>query len=298
MWEYEVRKLLQVKGKLDIFLSHDWPRGVANCGHCDRFNLFKLKPFFKDEIMRDELGSPAAAQLCNRLRPSYWFSAHFHVKFPALIHHSKSVSEHTVTARRGEVEGVGQQGDYTKFLALDKCLPRREYLQILDFPDTESPKEFQYDVEWLAILKKLHAEMPMDRRQVSCQTDASSCQGVSQDEMAWVSQKLDGISNHIIPTNFQPVAPAQGPYRAGGCMREAHYVNPQTIDTLTLLDLPYLLDFRHLQQQPPNSHHQNTFNGMTQSAPQHQQQQDENPEEIDIDIDIGDDVGNPEEIEI
>jgi hypothetical protein len=37
---------------------------------------------------------------------------------------------------------------------------------------------------------------------------------------------------------------------------------------------------------------------MTQSAPQHQQQQDENPEEIDIDIDIGDDVGNPEEIEI
>jgi hypothetical protein len=81
-------------------------------------------------------------------------------------------------------------------------------------------------------------------------------------------------------------------------MREAHYVNPQTIDTLTLLDLPYLLDFRHLQQQPPNSHHQNTFNGMTQSAPQHQQQQDENPEEIDIDIDIGDDVGNPEEIEI
>jgi lariat debranching enzyme len=175
--EYEVRKLLQVKGKLDIFLSHDWPRGVANCRHCDRFNLFKLKPFFKDEIMRDELGSPAAAQLCNRLRPSYWFSAHLHVKFPALIHHSKSVSEHTVTARRGEVEGVGQQGDYTKFLALDKCLPRREYLQILDFPDTESPKEFQYDVEWLAILKKLHAEMPMDRRQVSCQTDASSCQG-------------------------------------------------------------------------------------------------------------------------
>ena len=81
-------------------------------------------------------------------------------------------------------------------------------------------------------------------------------------------------------------------------MREAHYVNPQTIDTLRLLDLPYLLDFRHHQQQPPNSHHQNTFNGMMQSAPQQQQQQDENPEEIDIGIDLGDDVGNPEEIEI
>ena len=81
--------------------------------------------------MRDELGSPAAAQLCNRLRPSYWFSAHYHVKFPALIHHSKSMSEHTVTAREGESEKVGQQQEgHTKFLALDKCLPRREYLQV------------------------------------------------------------------------------------------------------------------------------------------------------------------------
>ena len=79
-------------------------------------------------------------------------------------------------------------------------------------------------------------------------------------------------------------------------MREAHYVNPQTLDTLRLLELPYVLDLRHHQQQQPSNRHQGNFNGGMHSA-QQQQQQDENPEEIDIDLDE-DDVGNPEEIEI
>ena len=143
--EYEVRKLLQVKGKLDVFLSHDWPRGVANSGQCDRDNLLRRKPYFKEEIFRDELGSPAAAQLCNRLKPSYWFSAHFHVKFPAIINHdSTHVSEYTL-ARDSNLQQQKQQQQQrqkesdsgqkecpccTKFLALDKCLPHRDFLQV------------------------------------------------------------------------------------------------------------------------------------------------------------------------
>jgi lariat debranching enzyme len=47
--------------------------------------------------------SPQGEQLLRELQPDYWFAAHMHVKFPALVAHSG--------------------GRATRFLALDKCLP-------------------------------------------------------------------------------------------------------------------------------------------------------------------------------
>lgn len=42
----------------------------------------------------------------------------------------------------------------TKFLALDKCLPRRRHLQILDLPiEYDGDKLLKYDAEWLAVLR-------------------------------------------------------------------------------------------------------------------------------------------------
>lgn len=144
--EYEVFKLSQVKEPIDIFLSHDWPRGIYHFG--DKARLLRQKSFFASEIANDELGSVAAQHLLLTLQPKYWFSAHLHVKFAALLNHPSGTS--------------------TRFLALDKCLPGRDFLQILDIdPSSSDPLlterdehgayRFFYDEEWLSILK---ASMP------------------------------------------------------------------------------------------------------------------------------------------
>jgi len=134
---YHVRSCDVAKLKLlsdvpmDIFLSHDWPKNIYNYGDAEQ--LMRFKPFLRDEIERGELGSNAAEDLLNCLKPKYWFSAHMHAKFSAIVQHENSTS--------------------TKFLALDKCLPKRNFLQILDISDATDDFLLKYDPYWLSILK-------------------------------------------------------------------------------------------------------------------------------------------------
>lgn len=134
--EYEVFKLSQIEDPIDIFLSHDWPTGIYHFGNEKK--LLKQKPFFSQEIQNDSLGSTASQHLMLLLKPKYWFSAHLHVKFAALFKHSNQME--------------------TKFLALDKCLPGRDFLQIIDVTpkNTNQEKEFYYDPEWISILRATH----------------------------------------------------------------------------------------------------------------------------------------------
>ncbi|KMQ90935.1 lariat debranching enzyme, partial [Lasius niger] len=128
----EVFRLKQLSGKIDIFLSHDWPAGVTKYG--DEDTLLRRKPFFKDDIESNTLGSPPGMELLERLYPSYWFSAHLHCKFAALV-----------------PEKGGAR--VTKFLALDKCLPKRKFLQVLEVRSQEDGSiKLDYDLEWLTIL--------------------------------------------------------------------------------------------------------------------------------------------------
>ena len=152
--EFEVFKLLQYTGEIDIMLSHDWPRGIANYGN--KSLLCSKKKFLKEEIDNESLGSPPAEKLLFALQPKYWFSAHLHVKFPAVVTH--------------------EQGNTTKFLALDKCLPHRDYMQVLDFPQRPpctSNTLLCYDPVWLSIVKSTTALMNVSRNTVSMPRDNS-----------------------------------------------------------------------------------------------------------------------------
>ena len=132
----EIFRLKQLaRNPPDVLLSHDWPSGIHNYG--DTRGLLRRKKHFQDDIRNDRLGSRPTAEVLNVIKPRYAFAAHLHVKFSA-------VKEH-------------EDGKVTKFLALDKCLPHRPFLQIVDISsdDGDEPKDlvFEHDPEWLAILK-------------------------------------------------------------------------------------------------------------------------------------------------
>ena len=197
--------------------------------------------------------------------------------------------------------------------------------------------------------------MPLDNKRVRFETEIASCQGkafifffftilnkyifsyfkclylyffliwgkgVSPDELAWVSEKLQGTDN-LIPVssmkasmvlffqlssifsgqtdvfcqsnqnNFQCTAPPQREFETAQSERKTfHHANPQTLALLNILELPYVLDFGAIEQEEV----------ITYVA----ERDVDNPEEINIDdndvnpeeIHIDDDDVNPEEIEI
>lgn len=86
--ELDTRKLLSLRSQVDIGLSHDWPQGIEMFG--DHRWLFKSKSGFLADSQSGRLGSVAAKQCLERLRPPYWFSAHLHTKFGAIVHHGET----------------------------------------------------------------------------------------------------------------------------------------------------------------------------------------------------------------
>ena len=173
-----------------IVMSHDWPTNIHRFG--DSRWLLNRKAHFKDDIERGELGSQPAEMLLNKLRPQYWFSAHLHVKFAAYVEHDSSEKAEEQEGeialddsdegdkgdkRRGAESESGQvKGEQvarnasttTRFLALDKCLPHRDFLQVLDVEKDEHvpySDELCYDAQWLAITKTLHPHLSITLRQ-------------------------------------------------------------------------------------------------------------------------------------
>ncbi|EYU30664.1 hypothetical protein ABFS82_11G057600 [Erythranthe guttata] len=215
--EYDVHKLMQVQEPIDIFLTHDWPVGITD--HGDSEKLIRQKPHFTQEVMEGRLGSRAAADLMAKLRPSHWFSAHLHCKFSALVQH-------------------GNNGPVTKFLALDKCLPGRKFLQVIEIESGAGPFDLQYDEEWLAVTKKFTPIFPRTRMRANfsdAKLNIEECR-------RFVRNKLQTRGSK--PFEFVRTAPCHNPSQsvANNNFSSGHCRNPQSEALLQLLELQYCLD--------------------------------------------------------
>ncbi|KAG2239889.1 hypothetical protein Bca52824_091248 [Brassica carinata] len=206
-----IKSLMQLEEPLDIFLSHDWPVGITDYG--DARTLIQQKPFFQEE----QLGSKPAAQLLEKLKPRYWFSAHLHCKFAAAVQH-------------------GNDGSVTKFLALDKCGPGKKFLQIIDIESEPGPFEVLYDEEWLAITREFNSVFPLTQRPASFSSAAMDI----QESREWVRKKLE--ERQFKPFEMVKTVPAYNPSQRIFDPIPEIPQNPQTVSLLELLGLPYLLD--------------------------------------------------------
>ncbi|XP_014671150.1 PREDICTED: lariat debranching enzyme B-like [Priapulus caudatus] len=213
----EVFRLKQLTEDIDICISHDWPRGIYN--HGNTAQLLRNKPFFREEVETNKLGSWPAQELMDKLQPTYWFSAHLHVKFAAVVQYENEESDQ------------GQKT--TKFLALDKCLPRRKFLQVIDFKETENTRlELEYDKEWLAVLQNTNHLLNTTR--VTQYMPGPGCGGrhnftPSEAELRRVDQALGG--NYAVPKNFQQTVPPHSIANpdAQKSVAPVCMVNPQTV---------------------------------------------------------------------
>ncbi|PAA60786.1 hypothetical protein BOX15_Mlig001985g2 [Macrostomum lignano] len=216
----DVFRLRQLQAPIDVMLSHDWPRGVYRYGDTD--GLLRQKSFFRDEVESNQLGSRPTEELLVRLKPKYWFSAHLHCKFAAVIQH------------RDDFRSV------TKFLALDKVLPGRDFLQILDIDAPPGDKVLKLDAEWLTVLRSTNELMSLTRAPVMLPTRATHAKhdySATPEALRATLEQFDG--DLTVPENFERTAPThregQADNSASGPLIPIN--NPQTELLCAMCDL-------------------------------------------------------------
>lgn len=132
----------------------------------------------------------------------------------------------------------------TNFLALDKCLPNRKFLQILniDPPSASEPSNaaqfLSYDPEWLSILRVFahhdpHQSSPPDLGEAEYMP-------LIAEERQWIEENLVLTDRLRIPENFEQTAPAYDnrDIRSVGTEQPIEYNNPQTKAFCELLGIP------------------------------------------------------------
>ncbi|KAF2461216.1 lariat debranching enzyme, C-terminal domain-containing protein [Lineolata rhizophorae] len=337
--EIDTRKLLQIKTQVDIGISHDWPRGVE--WHGEWYTLFGVKRHLEADARSGSLGSIAAKYVLDRLRPAYWFSAHLHVKYAAVIQHdaqteksvvemadapnpqknadevdlklddddvakgaeAKSANDDEIKLDLGDQEvppeppeangqssalvaGVpddlraqlpasfnrsppspndqvgpssarpqppppGITNATTRFLALDKCLPNRDFLQLTEIEplthlaadeDSNAPLQLQYDREWLAITRVFARDLQVGDplTQVPPDKGTEFYRPLIAAEEAWVDDHIMKAGKAAVPNNFVRTAPVYDARRgiSVGPRMPREYSNPQTQQFCQMLHIP------------------------------------------------------------
>ncbi|CZS75468.1 unnamed protein product [Fusarium graminearum] len=145
-----------------------------------------------------------------------------------------------------------------RFLALDKCLPGRHFLQLCDLqpfnpetsseypPAQESPRwRLQYDPEWLAITRVFHDSLVIGDSNAQSPPDLGEehYQPLIKKEREWVEDNIVKAGKLDVPYNFEITAP---PHVPGGpeiaSEQPSEYTNPQTSKFCEIMELSNIWD--------------------------------------------------------
>lgn len=138
--------------RVTIGMSHEWPQNITEFANIKFIEDELVKRQKKDHLMEDirakKLGCPISRQILNLFQPNYWFSGHLHCDLEIQVKHPKT-------------------SKLTKFIGLDKVIPRRKFLHIVEIDLPESPKENEklslfLDRDWLSVIKATHDYTPTD----------------------------------------------------------------------------------------------------------------------------------------
>ncbi|KAI8269444.1 lariat debranching enzyme [Colletotrichum sp. SAR11_239] len=141
------------------------------------------------------------------------------------------------------------------FLALDKCLPRRHFLQLLearphnvlpaDQPAPARPFRLQYDPEWLAITRVFHPTLKIGDPSAHTPQDLGEehYAPLIDAERKWVEENVVAKGKLDVPLNFEVTAP---PHTEGEPESVPHqpfeYTSPQTAAFCELLEIQNIWD--------------------------------------------------------
>lgn len=135
----------------------------------------------------------------------------------------------------------------TRFLALDKCLPKRSFLQLLEITPHVSgaeivrPLRLAYDQEWLAITRVFAHELQVGNAFAHVPPDRGDAfyRPLIEKEMQWIEENIVKTGKMAIPDDFEQTAPTYQP-EFGIHVQDGpkEYTNPHTQAFCELLQIP------------------------------------------------------------
>jgi lariat debranching enzyme len=150
----------------------------------------------------------------------------------------------------------------TQFLALDKCLPNRDFLQLLEIPSLsvsdgtqlKRPYRLQYDKEWLAITRVFAKDLRLGDPSAKPPLDKGDAFYKPQiiEAEDWIEENVVKPGKLDVPENFTPTAPFYDPnVPATTTQAPPEYNNPQTAQFCDLIGIEnkfYLTDEERQQR--------------------------------------------------